>query len=76
MLLEGSNAKSTRLIPQFNFSFACACGDEFAHWGYGFSIMGESFLVYDVALWLPFPYDDLAIILDSQGNPGAWIIDS
>lgn len=43
---------------------------------YCLCLMDESFLVENVTLWLPFPYDNLSKGFQTETNPWSWCINS
>ena len=77
MFLKSSQAKSTRFIPQFDLAVVCTGGNEFVLIEMnGLGLVNEAFLVDDITLRFPLPYDDLTECFESQTNPCSRSVDS
>lgn len=77
VLLESSQTITTDFIPHFYLTIICSCSDKFMIVEtYCLCLVDESFLVENVTLWFPLPYDDLSKSLQTETNPWSWGIDS
>lgn len=70
VLLESSQTITTNFIPNFNLTVICSCSNQFmivkTYW---LCLMDEPFLVENVTLWFPLPYDNLSKGFQTETDP-------